>query len=128
MAIATGPGEPITEQRLTAGGLLAGQPRGTVAVHVMLADPGTTEMLGPGDRVDLVGPQGTVARGVVVLRTDALAEGAGTDRLSGQRVGGGFASATGMVVAAGHDVAEAIARLPLDALGRSTLTVLLRSS
>lgn len=93
----------------------------------MLADPGTTEMVGPGDRVDLVGPQGTVARDVVVLRTDALSDGPGTQRLAGQRVGGVAASATGIVVAAGHDTAMAIARLPLDALGRSMLTVLVRS-
>ena len=127
LATALGPGEPITEHRLSSGALLSGQPAGSVAVHVMLADPGTVEMLGPGDRVDLVGPQGMVARGVVVLRADLPSGGAATGLLPGQRSNTVPGVGTGIVVAAGHDTAEAIARLPLDALGRSALTVLLRS-
>ena len=126
VATAMGPGEPITEHRLSSGALLAGQPAGTVAVHVVLGDPGTIEMLGPGDRVDLVGPQGTVARGVVVLRTDQASDSPTASLLAGQRSSGVSGLGTGVVIAVGRDAAEAIARLPLDALGRSTLTVLLR--
>lgn len=121
------PGEPVTEHRLTTSGLLEGQPVGTVAVHVALADPAASAMVSPGDRVDLVGPGGTVARGVLVLRTDDFSGSASAGLVSGAGAGPRSQDPTGIVVAAGHDSAEAIARSPVDALGRPSLTLVLRA-
>jgi pilus assembly protein CpaB len=47
-------GEPVTDARLTGRGLLTGQPTGTVAVAVRLADPAASGLIRPGDRVDVL--------------------------------------------------------------------------
>jgi Flp pilus assembly protein CpaB len=47
-------GEPITDARLTTGGLLRGHPPGTVATPIRVADPGTARLLRPGDLVDVL--------------------------------------------------------------------------
>jgi pilus assembly protein CpaB len=46
-------GEPVTDARLVAPGILDGYP-GTVAVPVRLADPAAVALLHAGDRVDLI--------------------------------------------------------------------------
>ena len=128
-----GRGEPVTSIRLSASALLAGQPSGTVAVHVSLVDAASASMLGEGERVDLLGPRGPVARDLVVLRVDASAgDGRGLDGGLGGGLGGDMSAGpggtgAGMVVAADQQTAAVLAASPLDALGRPTLTVVLRS-
>jgi hypothetical protein len=121
------PGEPVTEHRLATSALLDGQPPGTVAVHVALADPAASAMVSAGDLVDLVGPGGTVARGVLVLRSDDFSGSPSGRLVSGASAGPRSDEPAGIVVAAGHATAEAIARAPVDALGRPSLTLVLRS-
>ncbi|QGN59072.1 SAF domain-containing protein [Nostocoides sp. HKS02] len=122
-----GAGEPLTEQRLSGAGLLDGQPSGSVAVHVALADPGAGAMVRPGDRIDLVSPDGVAARAVLVLRVDQFSGDSSDPLVSASRVASSAAAPSGLIVAAGHDTAETLARTPLDALGRPALTVVLRS-
>lgn len=121
------PGEPVTEHRLSTSALLDGQPVGTVAVHVALADPAASAMVSAGDRVDLVGPGGTVARGVLVLRSDDFSGSSSGGLVPGAATSPRSVEPAGIVVAAGHESAEAIARAPVDALGRPSLTLLLRA-
>lgn len=121
------PGEPITERRLSTSALLDGQPPGTVAVHVALADPGARAMVSAGDRVDLVGSVGIVARGVLVLRTDDVLDASSVGLVPSAPAGAPADGPVGIVVAAGHETAEAIARTPVDAMGRPALTLLLRA-
>jgi hypothetical protein len=120
-------GEPVTEHRLSTSALLDGQPVGTVAVHVALADPSASAMVSAGDRVDLVGPGGTVARGVLVLRSDDFSGSSSGGLVPGAATSPRSVEPAGIVVAAGHESAEAIARAPVDALGRPSLTLLLRA-
>jgi hypothetical protein len=47
-------GEALTDVRVTGRGLLRGQPSGTVAVAVRLADPAGAGLAQPGDRVDVL--------------------------------------------------------------------------
>jgi hypothetical protein len=122
-----GPGEALTDRRLSGSALLSGQPSGSVAVHVALADPGAASMIRAGDRIDLVGPDGVAARAVMVLRVDELSGDALGGLTAVQPAAPASAGPPGIVVAAGHDTAEAVARTPLDALGRPALTVVLRS-
>jgi Flp pilus assembly protein CpaB len=124
-----GPGEPVTTTRLSASALLAGQPGGTVAVHVPLVDAASASMLDAGERVDLLGPDGPVARDLTVLRVDGAPA---DDKGLGAGLGEGLSTAAdpvgaGMVVAADEQAAAALAAAPLDALGRPSLTVVLRS-
>ena len=83
-------GEPVTEARLLGPGTLAGQPPGTLAVPVRLADPTTTGIVSTGDHVDVIagtaadvaglepGPPDAdvVAWDVVVLATPGQRSGA----------------------------------------------------
>lgn len=119
---AMGAGEPVTTTRLSPSGLLAGQPTGTVAVHVALADSASVSMVDAGERVDLLDPEGPVARGLIVLRVDRPAP---ADGLGG--MGSSADVGAGMVVAADAGTAAALAAAPLDALGRPSLTVVLRA-
>lgn len=66
-------GEPVTDVRLVAPGLLEGYP-GTVAAPVRVADPGVVRLLEVGDRVDLIAtsPEGQEAS-VVVARAPVVA-------------------------------------------------------
>lgn len=61
-------GEPLSRTRLRGPGLLHGQPEGTVALPIRVADAAATGLLTPGDRIDLLaavpGAEGSV--GVVV--------------------------------------------------------------
>ena len=126
VSVPLGPGEPLTTRRVRPGGLMLGQPVDNVAVHVSVPDAGVMAMLSPGDRVDLWGPEGRVARSVLVLSVDrsvttdfgAPIQGQGSS--SGYDLDGG-----GMVVSAGHDVVGRILAVPDDALGRTQLAVVL---
>jgi Flp pilus assembly protein CpaB len=126
LSVPLGPGEPLTRTRVHPGGLLLGQPVDLVAVHVSVSDPALLAMVSAGDRVDLWGPDGLVARSVLVLSVDqsqttdfgAVIQGQGSS--SGYDLDGG-----GMVVSAGHDVVGRILAVPDDALGRTQLDVVL---
>ena len=126
LSVPLGRGEPLTTTRVRPGGLLLGQPVDNVAVHISVPDRGVLAMVAPGDRVDLWGPDGIVARSVVVLSLDqsvttdygAVLRGQGSS--SGYDLDGG-----GMVVSAGHDVVGRILGVPDDALGRAQLAVVL---
>jgi Flp pilus assembly protein CpaB len=114
-------GEPVTAARLSTLSLLRGQPAGIVAVHVAVADPRAVAMIGAGDRVDLLGSSGVVARSVLVLRV----ERADSSAASASGLSGAAEASAGLVVAASRTAAEAIARLPADQLGQPALTVVL---
>lgn len=112
-------GEPVTDVRLVAPGLLAGYP-GLTALPVRLPDAGVVALLRTGDHVDLVAadPQGsaatTVATGVPVL---ALPAPGGDDALTSS----GAASPPGRLVVVGlepDDVPQVV-----DAAARLFLTV-----
>lgn len=126
LSVPLGRGEPLTTTRVHPGGLLLGQPVDMVAVHVPVPDPGVLAMVSAGDRVDLWGPDGLVARSVLVLSVDrtwatdfgAVIQGQGSS--SGYDLDGG-----GMVVSAGHDVVGRILAVPDDALGRTEIDVVL---
>jgi Flp pilus assembly protein CpaB len=47
-------GEAVTDARLLGPGLLTGQPAGTVAVPLRLADPAAAAVVAVGDRVDVI--------------------------------------------------------------------------
>jgi pilus assembly protein CpaB len=99
-----GTGEPVTARRLTGPGLLAGQQPGHVAAHVPVADPGSVAMVRPGDRIDLLGPDGAaLASRVVVLAVDR--SGAAEGRLDL----GPAAAPPGVVVAVSPEAAAALA-------------------
>lgn len=77
-------GEPLTDVRLVGPGLTAGQPPGTVAVPIRLADAGQAALLAAGDVLDLLttdprgaGPSRVLARTAVVLAVPEAS--AGTD-------------------------------------------------
>jgi hypothetical protein len=126
LSVPLGPGEPLTTTRVDPGALLLGQPVDMVAVHLSVTDRGVMAMVSAGDRVDLWGPDGIVARSVVVLNVDrsvttdfgAVIQGQGSS--SGYDLDGG-----GLVVSAGHDVMGRILSVPDDALGRSQIDVVL---
>jgi Flp pilus assembly protein CpaB len=123
-----GRGEPITERRLSTGSLLAGRPPQEVAVHLSLPDIRAVSMLHAGDRVDLLGPRGTVAERVTVLAVDTSLSTDFGAVIQGQGSSSGYApDGAGLVIAAGPGDAQAIAAVPPDALGRPDLTVVLRS-
>jgi Flp pilus assembly protein CpaB len=100
-------GEPVTDARLLGPGTLAGQPPGTLAVPVRLADPTTAGIVSPGDHVDVIagtaaevpglepgpgsGPPDAdvVAWDVVVLATPGRGDGPATGS------GGGLSALTG---------------------------------
>lgn len=121
-------GDPVTQARLRGHSLLAERPADEVAIHVSLADANATAMLSAGDRVDLLGPAGPVASGVTVLQVDRSAKTDAGAVIQGEGSSSGYApDSAGVVVAARQSVAQAIAAVPPDALGRPNLTVVLRS-
>jgi Flp pilus assembly protein CpaB len=128
VVVPLGRGEPLTRAKVDAGSLLAGQPPDVVAVHVSVPDDGAVAMVSAGDRVDLAGRDGLVARGVLVLRVDQKFTTDFGSVIQGQGSSSGEAlEGAGLVVAAAHDVAQAIASVPPDALGRPDLTLFLTS-
>ncbi len=126
LSVPLGRGEPLTTTRVKPGALLLGQPVDNVAVHVAVPDPGLVAMISAGDQVDLWGPEGLVARSVVVLSVDqslttdygAVLQGQGSS--SGYDLDGG-----GLVVSAGHDIVGRILGVPEDAAGRPQIAVAL---
>jgi SAF domain-containing protein len=128
LTVPLGRGEPVTRARIDAGSLLAGQPSDVVAVHVSVPDDGVVSMVSAGDRIDLAGQDGLVARGVLVLRVDQKFTTDFGSVIQGQGSSSGEAlEGAGLVVAADPDVAQAIASVPPDALGRPDLTLFLTS-
>jgi len=112
-------GEPLTDVRLLAPGILAGYP-GMVAAPVRVADPAAVRLLSVGDRIDLVavapdgGPASVVAASVPVVAVPGSAPaGAAEDGL----VGGAL-----VVVAVPEDGALALA----EASVRAVISVVLR--
>jgi Flp pilus assembly protein CpaB len=126
VSVPLGRGEPLTTPRVRPGGLLLGQPVDNIAVHISVPDRGVLGMVAPGDRVDLWGPDGIVARSVVVLSLDQSVTTDYGAVLQGQGSGGGYdLDGGGLVVSAGHDVVGRILGVPDDALGRPQLHVVL---
>lgn len=69
-------GEPITRTRLLAGRNLQTPPGTDLTMSVPVSDPGLARLLRPGDRVDVMDPQGVpVARSAHVVAVVADAEG-----------------------------------------------------
>jgi Flp pilus assembly protein CpaB len=114
-------GEPLSTARLRGPQLLAGQPQGTVALPVRVADTGAAALLAAGDRIDLLAalPDDDGATGLVVAEAlPVLLVGAGTGAgsgggLLGPGAGAGPVSSVGeagglVVVAASRAVARDI--------------------
>ena len=74
LASAVRAGEPITDARLAGPGLLTGQPAGTRAVTVRLADPSAASLVRPGDRVDVLAAAASGAPAPVPAPAGGLAE------------------------------------------------------
>ena len=120
------PGEPLTRMRVNPGSLMLGQPVDMVAVHVSVPDSGVLSMVSAGDRVDLWGPEGIVARSVVVLSVDKSLRTDFGAVIQGQGSSSGYATeGAGMIVSAGHDVVGRILAVPDDALGRPQIDLVL---
>jgi Flp pilus assembly protein CpaB len=99
-------GEPLTDVRLVAPGLLAGYP-GAVAVPVRVADAGAADLLRVGDRIDLIAasPEGggasvIVADAPVVALPRPVGDGARSGPGSGSGPALGNSPAGGLVVVA----------------------------
>ncbi|WP_140742884.1 SAF domain-containing protein [Pedococcus bigeumensis] len=126
MTVPLSPGEPLTRTRVTRGSMLAGQPVDSVAVHVSVPDHGAVSMVSAGDRVDLWGPDGAVARAVVVLSVDQSSRTDFGAVIQGQGSSSGYAvDSGGVVVSAGQEVAARILAVPEDALGRPQIELVL---
>jgi Flp pilus assembly protein CpaB len=126
LAVPLSPGEPLTRARLNRGSLLAGQPVDSVAVHVSVPDSGAVSMVSAGDRIDLWGPEGVVARAVVVLSVDKTMRTDFGSVIQGQGSSSGYAlDGGGVVVSAGQDAAARILAVPEDALGRPQIQLVL---
>jgi hypothetical protein len=126
LSVPLGPGEPLTRMRVNPGSLMLGQPVDMVAVHVSVPDSGVLSMVSAGDRVDLWGPEGVVARSVVVLSVDKSLRTDFGAVIQGQGSSSGYATeGGGMIVSAGHDVVGRILAVPDDALGRPQLDLVL---
>jgi Flp pilus assembly protein CpaB len=119
-------GEAVTDARLLGPGVLTGQPAGTLAVPVRLADATAATLVAAGDRVDLIagatpdaaafdaGPSGSdvVASDVLVLAVPGRADDDVTGGLGALAGGGdetGAASAGVLVVATDRDTAVRLA-------------------
>lgn len=126
VATPLGRGEPVTNGRVRPGSVMAGQPIDAVAVHVLVPDSGSLSMVSAGDRIDLWGPDGPVARSVVVLRVDQTQTTDFGSVIKGPGSSSGYAlDGQGLVVSAGQEAARRILGVPEDALGRPRLDVVL---
>lgn len=107
-------GEPLTDVRLVAPGLLDGYP-GLVAAPVRVADPAAARLLSVGDRIDLVAvpPDGG---GVMVVAADALVVA-----VPGQDPGDGVVGGAMVVVAVPEEEALGLA----EAAVRTVLSLIL---
>ncbi len=121
-------GEPVTTDRTRPSSLLTGQPRDLLAFHVMITDARSLAMVRPGDRVDLVGPEGVVARGAPVLAVDAGPTGDFGAVLNGPgALGGSDLEGAGLTVAVDQTTVLDLSAVQQDALGRPRLALVLRS-
>jgi hypothetical protein len=119
-------GEPITTDRARPSSILAGQPMDLLAFHVMITDPRSVSMVRAGDRIDLVGPGGIVARSAPVLAVDpvfttdfgAVLNGPGSS--SGNNLEG-----VGLTVAVDQPTILDLSAAQQDPLGRPQLTLVL---
>ena len=106
-------GEPLTDVRLVAPGLLQGYP-GLVAVPLRIPDPDTVSLLRVGDRIDVLAtdPAGggttVVAHGVPVLALPQLPDEASS--LGASAVTPGRLVVVGATVEASAELADASAR------------------
>ncbi|MFI7588798.1 RcpC/CpaB family pilus assembly protein [Spongisporangium articulatum] len=113
-------GEPVTDARLVGRSLLLGQPGGSVAVAVRLADAAGAALVRPGDRVDVLAARADgesaaasadpVASAALVLnvpaaQSDSAAEGGGV---------------LGLTRASGASAAEGASAVLLLAVDRAT--------
>jgi hypothetical protein len=120
-------GEPVTTDRARPSSVLTGQPIDLLAFHVMIADVRSVSMVRPGDRIDLVGPGGIVARSAPVLATDpvfttdfgAVLNGPGSS--SGNNLEG-----AGLTVAVDQPTILDLSAAQQDVLGRPQLSIVLR--
>jgi Flp pilus assembly protein CpaB len=88
-------GEPVTDVRLVAPGLLGGYP-GRVAVPVRIGDAAAVRLLRVGDRVDLLAADPRGARAAAVLARDApvlAIPSDGPDSRGGAGIGAGVDAA-----------------------------------
>jgi Flp pilus assembly protein CpaB len=118
-------GEPVTDVRLVAPGLLTGYP-GRVAVPVRIGDAGAVRLLRVGDRVELLAADPRGARRATVLARDApvlaipdVGPDVGAD--VGSDVGAGTAGAL-VVLALPDDTAAAAAQAGVTAFLSVVLT------
>ncbi|GGK81658.1 SAF domain-containing protein [Ornithinimicrobium pekingense] len=103
-------GEALTRHDVRTGSLLAGQPEGSVAVWLPLADPAVAEALSAGDRVDVHSP---VDGRRVVEDVLVVAVRSGASSSSGLIGGGGLAREAGgvwLALSSEHAAAVAAAR------------------
>ncbi|GEC97936.1 hypothetical protein KVA01_00910 [Kocuria varians] len=119
-------GQAVTSSTVLGPGLLTGQPTGTTAASVRVADPAVLRHIRPGDLVDVVhhtdqassGAGKTVARSVTVLWAATSDPGGGSSILSS----GGSEDDAGLVVlAAPRDTATDLATL--DGTGKISLVL-----
>jgi pilus assembly protein CpaB len=101
------PGETLTRSRLVPSSVAEGLPSGTVAVHLIAADPAVLGLLRPGHLVTLVPSSGgrPLARGATVLSTDPAVEADGLGLPAGSPARGlvvSLPAALGERVVAGH--------------------------
>ena len=124
LAGAVSAGEPVTRTRLAGEGLLTGQSPTTVAVHVPLADPGSTALVHPGATVDLV----TVGGHVVVAAAVVVA----VDPVAGEDGGAWGAASTGLpagiTVAGTPEAARRLAGHLAAGVEAAPVTLVLRST
>lgn len=110
-------GEPLTDVRLLGPAMLATASPGAVAVAIRLADPDSTSLVRPGDRVDVLAApldaEGASAVSVVAERALVLAVPAGTTAGDGAVVVVAVPSATARRLAG----AAAAARLSIAVRG-----------
>lgn len=70
-------GEPLTSSRITVAGRWPGVASGNVVVSVPSVDPSVTELVRSGDRVDVIGPQGSVGTALPVVLVSRPTGGSG---------------------------------------------------
>jgi Flp pilus assembly protein CpaB len=121
-------GEPVTDVRLVAPGLLTGYP-GRVAVPLRIGDAGAVRLLRVGDRVQLLAADPRGGRAATVLARDApvvaipdsAAGGPDAGPDAGLDVGGGGTSGL-VVLALREDAAAAAAQAGVTAVLSVVLT------
>lgn len=112
-------GEPLTSSRVFVAGRWPGVASGHVIVSVPSMDPSVTELVRSGDRVDVIGPEGTMGS---ALRVVLVTRPAG-----GSTFGGSASTAGALWVSAPSEVAVSIASATMTArTSGAGLSVVLR--